>query len=127
MSRLAPLLLALPALVGVLATPPLAIANPGKTPSCIQSRPEARYLGFAWDHFVVVRNTCDKSAACSVSTSANPNPIAFTVPASETRAILTFRANPSREFTYDLRCSPGPGASAEAAVHTFSTAPWRKP
>jgi hypothetical protein len=108
MPRLAPLLLALPTLLGVLASPPGALANQGKTPSCIQSRPEARYLGFAWDHFVLVQNTCDQSAVCSVSTSANPDPIAFTVPSSETRAILTFRANPSREFTYDLRCTLSP-------------------
>jgi hypothetical protein len=90
--------------VGILVGTPTTSAA-GSSPSCVQARAEARYLGFAYDHWVHVHNACEKPVACTVSTNVNPDPIDFDVPAAETRSVLTFRANTSSQFTYDLSCS----------------------
>ena len=90
------------ALVG---TPTTGAAEPAQTPACVQARDEARYIGFAYDHWVHIRNTCGAAADCSVSTNVNPDPVDVRVPAGEGRSVLTFRANPSRRFTIKMSCT----------------------
>jgi hypothetical protein len=92
-------------LLGSLLMAPSSTASAPAVPACIQSQAQSRYLGFAYDHIVLITNRCDKTASCSVTTSSNPEPIHATVDANQAREVLTFRANPARTFTYDLRCT----------------------
>lgn len=96
------LLLAVGALV---AAPTTGAAESSDVPVCVHARAEARYIGFAYDHFVHIRNDCKQTAACTVTTNINPDPIDVRVAAGRTRSVLTYRASPAREFTYTLRCS----------------------
>jgi hypothetical protein len=92
-------------LLGSALVAPSSTASAPAVPACIQSQAQSRYLGFAYDHVVLITNRCDKTASCSVTTSSNPEPIHATVDANQAREVLTFRANPARTFTYDLRCT----------------------
>ena len=89
----------------LLGIPSTSDAEASKVPSCVRAKHHARYLGFAWDHVVTILNDCKKGAACVVTTSANPDPIDVQVEAKTSKSVLTYRANPSREFTYELSCS----------------------
>jgi hypothetical protein len=92
-------------LLGSAFLAPSSTASAPAVPACIQSQAQSRYLGFAYDHVVLITNRCEKTASCSVTTSSNPDPIHTTVDAHHAREVLTFRANPARTFTYDLRCT----------------------
>ncbi len=92
-------------LLGSVLAAPSSIASAPSVPACVHSQAQSRYLGFAYDHVVLITNRCDKTASCSVTTSSNPDPIHTTVDAHHAREVLTFRANPARTFTYELRCT----------------------
>jgi hypothetical protein len=92
-------------LLGSASVAPSSTASAPAVPACVQSQAQSRYLGFAYDHIVLINNRCDKAASCSVTTSSNPEPIHATVDANQAREVLTFRANPARTFTYELRCT----------------------
>ncbi len=89
----------------LVGTPATHASKPPGTPACIQARPQARYVGFAYDHVVHIHNGCQPDAACSVTTNVNPEPVHARIPSGERRSVLTFRASPSRQFTYELRCT----------------------
>lgn len=97
--------LVLIALGTLVAAPTTGAAETSGAPACVHARGEARYLGFAYDHYVHIRNACDREAACTVTTNVNPHPIDDRIPAGETHSVLTFRASPARTFTFDLRCT----------------------
>lgn len=76
-----------------------------EVPECIQYRGEARYGAYGYNHFVIIRNGCDRDARCDVSTDVSPDRHRVTVPAGETKEVTTFIGSPAREFTPQVACT----------------------
>jgi len=93
----------LPVAVAALATPALVFAQ-NEVPSCVSVRGEARWGAGAYNHVVIVQNTCDEAARCQVATNVNPSPTRVDVPAGETVETVTFLGSPAREFTPRVSC-----------------------
>src|SRR6476661_4649374 len=74
--------------------PPVTPASPAK-PECVKVQAQAPYRGYGYDHIVELRNTCTKPAKCQVATDVNPTPVEQSVPAGETREVLTLRGSPA--------------------------------
>ncbi len=77
-----------------------------KNPKCIQVHVHAPYRAYGYDHVVEIVNDCDKAFTCSVKTDVNPEPTSVSVPAHETRSVITFKGSPAREFKPDVQCKP---------------------
>lgn len=91
----------------VLARPAAAEGNSAKqpdTPACVHWRTEVRYANYGYDHWVIIHNGCERSAACVVTTDVNPEPIRVGVPRDQTREVLTYRGSPAREFSARVVC-----------------------
>ena len=103
--RLAPL----PFVLGILvaATSAGHAAAPPTAQSCVQARGEARYLGFAYDHWVHLTNRCDRPVTCQVVTDRNPDPVDADVAAQATLSVLTYRASTTAVFTFKMQCEFG--------------------
>jgi hypothetical protein len=72
--------------------------------ACVDAWGETRYRNYAYDHIVHVKNRCQKTVLCRVSTNVNPDPVEVSVPAQEAREVLTFRGSPSRDFVPKVDC-----------------------
>lgn len=87
----------------LLVAPALVLAQ-SVVPSCVNVRSEARWGASAYNHVVIVQNTCDEDARCQVATNVTPTPTQVDVPAGETVETVTFLGSPAREFTPRVRC-----------------------
>ena len=72
--------------------------------ACVSSWGESRYRNLGYDHIVHLKNRCEKSALCRVSTNVNPDPVEGTVAPGEERELLTFRGSPARDFVPKVDC-----------------------
>lgn len=72
---------------------------------CIRYRQEVRYGAYGYDHWVLIKNQCEKRASCSVVTDVNPEPIDVRIEPKETREVLTFRGSPAQTFRAKLTCA----------------------
>jgi len=73
------------------------------SPACVEAWGESRYR-VGYDHIVHVKNLCEKSVLCAVSTNVNPTPEKVTVPSKEEVEVLTFRGSPARTFVPKVEC-----------------------
>jgi hypothetical protein len=71
---------------------------------CIDVKTEAIYSGYGYDHHVHLRNGCDKSVRCEVTTSSNPEPTTVTLTKSEEQDVLMFRGSPASEVSATTKC-----------------------
>ena len=100
---LASALFVVPALVSPASAEDASAKQPD-TPACVYWRTEARWAGYAYNHWVIIHNGCDREAACVVTTNVNPEPIHVGVPPDKTREVLTFRGSPASEFAAHVVC-----------------------
>lgn len=71
--------------------------------ACVDAWGESRYRS-GYDHIVHLRNRCQKTVVCRVSTNVNPEPVEGTVAPGEERELLTFRGSPARDFIPKVDC-----------------------
>jgi len=71
---------------------------------CWSYSQEARPTGYGYRHVVIVRNGCKKTMSCDVSTDVNPDVTNVSVPAGETREVVTFLEAPGAGFTAKVSC-----------------------
>lgn len=72
--------------------------------ACISVWPEVRYGSVGWHHIVHVKNDCDRSFVCDVSTDVNPVPQRVTVGPRREVEVVTFLDSPARVFTPRVEC-----------------------
>jgi hypothetical protein len=91
--------------VFVLAAPQGAHSDePAPLPACVKAWPEVRYRPFGYDHVVHIRNDCDRTADCTVTTDVNPDATRVSIPPGEEAEVVTWMGSPSREFTPTVAC-----------------------
>ena len=73
-------------------------------PPCIEVHAHAVHNSTGFDHVVSIANGCERDADCEVTTDVSPELIAVSVPASETRELVTFRGSPTHEFNARVKC-----------------------
>jgi hypothetical protein len=71
--------------------------------ACVEAWGESRYR-VGYDHIVHLRNRCEKTVVCRVSTNVNPDPVVGTLAPGEERELLTFRGSPARDFVPKVDC-----------------------
>lgn len=91
--------------LAALAIAGAARAEPKKNPACVKVSSEARARPVGYDHVVTITNSCERAAACVVSTDVAPDPIRATVDPKKTIELTTFRGSPARVFTPKVECS----------------------
>lgn len=79
--------------------------DPRATPACVNVWTEARYVNYAYDHFVHLQNVCPEDHTCTVSTDVNPKPADVVVHAREHVEVLTYRGSPARTFIATVTCN----------------------
>ena len=84
-----------------------AEATPDTAAACIKVRPEARYLGFGYNHIVHVADVCATAAECDVSTDVNPQAQHVSVAAGGAIEVNTFMGSPARVFVPKVLCTMG--------------------
>lgn len=84
----------------------------GQHPACIEVRGEARYGAQGYDHYVFVKNGCDRRAECRVTTSVNPDPASLRVAPGATESVVMWRGSPAREFAARADCTLEGGSAA---------------
>lgn len=90
------------------AAPPEAKPPAAAKPECVSVKAQAPYRGYGYDHIVELRNTCAKPAKCQVATDVSPTPVEQSVPAGETREVLTLRGSPASTFVPAVSCKVEP-------------------
>jgi hypothetical protein len=75
------------------------------TPDCIEYRGEARYGAYGYNHFVIIRNGCDRDAKCTVTTDVNDDTHRVTVPKGQTKEVTTFIGSPASDFKPHVTCT----------------------
>lgn len=75
---------------------------------CVKVHAQAPYRGYGYDHIVELRNTCPKPAVCQVATDVSPTAVEQSVPAGETRQVLTLRGSPASTFVPAVSCKVAP-------------------
>jgi hypothetical protein len=78
--------------------------NPEPTTACIKVTISAPYRAYGYDHIVQLTSTCSTPQTCRVKTDANPVEVEQSVPAGESREVLTFRGSPAAAFTPTVSC-----------------------
>lgn len=74
-------------------------------PACVEVKTESRYVPYGYNHVVVFKNGCSKSATCAVSTDVNPEIMKTDVAVSATVEVLTFSGSPSQTFVAKASCT----------------------
>jgi len=98
-------LVAAAAFSALIASAPTTRADdPPTAQACVKARGEARYLGFAYDHWVHLSNECKRPVSCRVTTDRNPEPVDASVPAQTSVAVLTYRASTTASFSFQVHC-----------------------
>ncbi len=94
------------AVVFFAATVVLAEGDPPPVPSCVSVSGQAQYKGLAYHHTVYVRNGCDQTVTCYVSTDVDPSPeYKLVVKPSQEESVVTRTNSPAREFKARARCT----------------------
>lgn len=92
-------------LLGILLVAPLGVqADEVEGPRCVEVRKSAPYRGFGHHHIVTVRNTCEESVRCRVSTNVTPQTQSLTVAAGEEESVITRVGSPSSVFEAIVDC-----------------------
>jgi hypothetical protein len=86
--------------LGALAAP----AHAEDTPACVRWWGQTVRAGVGYNHVVGIENTCDRAAACVVSTDVAPDPIQATVSPKQKVELTTFRGSPSYAFKAKVTC-----------------------
>jgi len=87
-------------------SPPVAASDDDDdgSPTCIEHSGEARYGAYGYDHLVHLRNGCDVSASCRVSTDVTPEEQQVEVASGARVTVVTRRGSPARAFTPRVAC-----------------------
>lgn len=80
-------------------------APPPALPPCVKVQTQAIFSGAGYNHVVSIDNGCTRAADCEVSTDVAPEKLAVTVPAAESRDLVTFRGSPASEFKATVKCA----------------------
>jgi hypothetical protein len=93
--------------VGVSATDANAAGDAGASslPACVQVTAQARYIPYGYNHVVLIKNGCTKTATCHVSTDVNPQVTSVEVAPNVTSETLTFTGSPAQTFTPHVSCT----------------------
>jgi len=78
---------------------------PSSLPACVSVSTQARYVPYGYNHVVILKNGCSKSATCSVATDVNPQATSVDVPSISTLEVLTFTASPAQTFIARVGCT----------------------
>ncbi len=83
-------------------------ASETQTPSpgsgCVEHWQEVRYRAYGYDHIVHLRNTCARTAHCSVTTDVNPQPTSAVLPARTETEVTTWIGSPASVFFASVQC-----------------------
>jgi hypothetical protein len=82
----------------------LAADRSATSVACVEAWGDARYGAAGYDHYVHVRNHCERAVECRVWTNVNPARTDLTVPSHGENEVLTFRGSPAREFVPHAEC-----------------------
>jgi hypothetical protein len=78
--------------------------EPAPLPACVRAWPEVRYRPYGYDHVVHIRNDCERTADCIVTTDVTLEPTDVSIlPRSEVE-VVTRVGSPSRVFTPMVTC-----------------------
>ena len=85
----------------------IALANgeAGTRPDCAQVSHNARFDGSGYSHIVSVRNTCDYTISCSITTNANPTASTLLISAGQSSSVNTFLSSPASDFSPTVNCA----------------------
>ena len=72
--------------------------------TCVTWKSEARFVGFAFNHLVHLKNGCDHPVSCTVKTDVNPKAETVTLSKGDKKSHLTFRGSPTRKFKAKVDC-----------------------
>ena len=98
--------LAVAALAGAIAF--VAGSSPASAdgaPACVRWWTQTVLAAVGHNHVVGIENTCDKPAACTVSTDVAPDPIQATVSPKQKVELTTFRGSPASTFRAKVTCA----------------------
>ena len=90
-----------PALLGLA----LLLVDAQPQNNCLETWTEARFRGYAFDHYVHIQNGCAYDALCVVTTNVNPNPQEVEVDVGQHIEVVTFHGSPWRTFTAKVTCT----------------------
>ncbi len=92
------------AVLGTAASSQAADAGAPSVPACIQVQSESRYVPYGYNHIVHLRNGCDRSAVCTVSTDVNPQAQNVEVASASAVDVTTFMGAASQTFVAKVGC-----------------------
>lgn len=101
--RFAPVLAALTLLVPALR----AQADQTSLPDCLTMEKVVAYSGAGYRHAASFTSTCEREAACVVSSNSNPEAQSLTVPAGQQRTVVFHVSSPARGLEVRARCTLG--------------------
>lgn len=84
---------------------PDAAKPPPPVPPCVKVQSQAIFSGSGYDHVVSIENGCDRDADCTVSTDVSEETLSVSVPAGESRDVVTYRGSPASEFKATVKCT----------------------
>lgn len=80
-------------------------AKPPPVPPCVKVQSQAIFSGSGYDHVVSIENGCERDADCTVSTDVSEETLTVSVPAGESRDVVTYRGSPASEFEATVKCT----------------------
>ena len=90
--------------LGALVLTLAADAGAPAMPACIHHRAESRYVPYGYNHIVILKNGCSRSATCVVTTDVNPERQSADVPSNATVEVATFLGAAASTFTARVAC-----------------------
>ncbi len=78
--------------------------TPPQQATCVKWTSEARFVGFAFNHLVLLTNNCDYAVSCSIKTDVNPKVETVVLKPKESKTHLTFRGSPASVFKPEVLC-----------------------
>lgn len=82
-----------------------AAKPPPPYPPCVKVQSQAIFSGSGYDHVVSIENGCERDAECQVSTDVSDETLSVSVPAGESRDLVTYRGSPASEFRATVKCT----------------------
>ena len=73
-------------------------------PACVKWKTEARYRPYGYDHLVHIKNECELTAKCEVSTNVNPEVQKAEIKPREEKTVITYLGSPWRAFEPIIEC-----------------------
>ena len=93
------------AALGLLAPALLARADQTSLPECLSMEKVVTFSGAGYRHAASFTSTCDRDAACVVSSNSNPEAQSLTVPAGQQRSVVFHTSSPARGLEVRARCT----------------------